>query len=135
MSSGLICRASALLLLAAGFALLFAADGVLPGLSAAAPGAASWPGQLLGSAWVGLGVLNWWNRSALLGGIYGRPFVAANFAFYVATALVLLRGASRAASPAGLWPAGAVAALLAAGYGVLLFRGPLERDRRAHGGN
>jgi hypothetical protein len=134
VSSSLLCRASAVLLFLGGVALLFAADTVLPAVAGTAPNAPSWPGQLLGSAWLGMSVLNWWNRSALLGGIYGRPFVAANFAFYVASALVLLRGASQAASPV-LWPAGVVAALLAAGYGVLLFRGPLERDRRAHGGS
>ena len=55
------------------------------------PPAAAWLGQLLGAAWLGVAALNWLQRTALLGGIYGRPVVFANTVMYVVSALSLLR--------------------------------------------
>jgi hypothetical protein len=78
-------------------------------------------------------MLNWANRFTVLGGIHQRPLVAANLALYLISALVLFRAAGRAGFPSVLWPIGATAAILAAAYAVLLFRGPLRRDVAAHG--
>ncbi len=135
MTSSLICRVSAAVLFVAGAALLFASDMALPGLVSGYPQNAFWLGQLLGAAWLGLAALNWWNRSTVLGGLHGRPVVAANMAVYLISALVLFRAAGQAGFSSALWPLGAAAALLAIVYGVLLFRGPLRRDRSAYGGS
>lgn len=35
--------------------------------------------QMLGAAFLGLTVLNWMSKGALIGGIYGRPVTMANF--------------------------------------------------------
>jgi hypothetical protein len=120
-------------LLIAGIALLFASDMVLPGLVSGYPETGLWLGQLLGAAWLGVAALNWWNRSKVLGGIHGRPVVAANMALYLISALVLFRAAGQAGFSSALWVLGTAAALLAIAYGVLLFRGPLRRDRDAYG--
>jgi len=106
---------------------------VLPRLVSGYPEAAFWLGQLLGAAWLGVAALNWLNRSTLLGGIYGRPVVAANMALYLVSALVLFRAAGQAGFSSALWPLGAAAAVLAIAYAVLLFRGPLRRDLGAQG--
>jgi hypothetical protein len=134
MNSSLISRVSAAVLFVAGASLLFASDLVLPGLVSGYPRTANWLGQLLGAAWLGMAALNWWNRFTVLGGIHGRPVVAANLALYLVSALVLLRAGGRAGFPAAVWPPGAAAAILAIAYGVLLFRGPFQRDRDATGG-
>jgi hypothetical protein len=131
VTSSLISRASASVLLLAGVALLFASDLVLPALVSGYPEPALWLGQLLGAAWLGMAALNWWNRSTVLGGFHGRPVVAANMALYLMSALVLFRAAARAGFPSALWLLDAAAAGLALAYGVLLFRGPLRRDRSA----
>jgi len=91
---------------------------VLPRLVPSYPEAASWLGQLLGAAWIGVAALNWWNRSTVLGGIHGRPVVAANLALYLISTLVLFRAAGQAGSPAALWPIGAAMAVLASAYGA-----------------
>lgn len=116
----MIARASALVLLAGGAAMLFAPDVVLPRLVAGYPPAGLWLGQLLGAAWLGFAALDWLGRGALLGGIYGRPVVMANAVLHFVGAMVLLR--------AGLFVYATPVVLLAAAYGLLLFRGPLAGD-------
>jgi predicted neutral ceramidase superfamily lipid hydrolase len=128
MISSLVSRSSAALLAAAGFSMLFAADAILPRLVPGFPPSATWIGQLLAGAWLGIAALNWLHKSAVLGGIYGRPIVMANLALYFISALVLLKAASRAESPATLYLLAAPAVILAIVYGALLLRGPLGND-------
>ncbi|MBS0326227.1 MAG: hypothetical protein JSS46_06725 [Proteobacteria bacterium] len=124
MVASVISRISALVLCVAGIALLFAPDVVLPSVLPAFPPSAAWVGQLLAAAWLGVAVLNWLQRRAALGGIYGRPTVLANLALYFISALSLLRAAASSAAPVPLWLTAVVAGLLAAAYALLLLRGP-----------
>ena len=128
LRSTLVSRVSAAVLLAAGLALLFAPDAVLPRLIPDYPTTALWFGQLLGGAWLGMAALNWGSRATILGGIYGRPIVLANLALYFIGALVMLGAARRATLPGAVWAAVALAAVLAVAYGWLLWRGPLPKD-------
>jgi hypothetical protein len=124
--SSLISRISAAVLLVGGLAMLFAAELVLPALVPGTAGAASLLGSLIAAGWLGMASLNWFQRSALLGGIYGRPIVLANFAFYLVTATGLVRPLlSRAAVP-WLWVVAAPASVLAVVYAALMFRGPFD---------
>jgi hypothetical protein len=91
------------------------------------PPAAAWVGQLLAAAWLGVAALNWLQRSAVLGGIYGRPIVLANLALYFVSALSLLRALMSAGTSSVLWLALAPSAVLAAVYGALLLRGPFDQ--------
>jgi hypothetical protein len=129
-----ISQASAALLAAGGLALLFASDVLLPRLVAGFPAAGAWLGQLLAAAWLGVAALNWLSRSALLGGIYGRPVVAANAALHFVSAAALLDVAAARGAGAAVRALFAAAALLAAAYGWLLLRGPFERDVARHRG-
>lgn len=112
----------------AGLAFLFVPDAVLPRLIPDYPPTALWLGQLLGAAWLGVAALNWWSRTTILGGIYGRPVVLANLAIYFIGALVMLSAARRAKLPGAVWMAVALAVVLAVAYGWLLWRGPLPKD-------
>lgn len=131
MTSTLITRISAAVFLIGGVAFLFAPDVLLPRLIAGFPPEASWLGQLLAAALLAMAALNWLSRSAVLGGVYGRPVVLANLAFYFISAIVLLK-ALQAGSATALLLLAAPAVLLALVYGMLLFRGPLEKDVQAH---
>lgn len=51
--------------------------------------------QVLGSALFGFAMLNWMNRHSRIGGIFGRPIVAANFAHSLTAALLLAHIAHR----------------------------------------
>jgi hypothetical protein len=126
--STLISRASALVLLIGGVALLFVPDAVLPRLVPGYPAAALWLGQLLGAAWLGVAALNWLNRSAVLGGLYRRPVVFTNLVLYFVSAMVLLKVAQRTGFSVVLVALAVPAVVLAIVYGALLLRGPFERD-------
>jgi len=114
--------------------LLFASDDVLPRLVSGFPGSGAWVGQLLAAALLALGAINWLSRSQLLGGIYGRPVVLANAAFYFIAATVTIRAAASGDTADALWVVAVLVSSLAAIYGWLLYRGPFERDFRASRG-
>jgi hypothetical protein len=124
--SSWVSRTSAAVLLAGGAALLFAADVILPILAPGHPSGAAWLGQLLGAAWLGVAALDWLQRGTPLGGIYGRPVVLANLTLYFVGAMVLLRALREPGAPRALWWVAAPMTALAAVYGVLLLRGPLD---------
>lgn len=132
MISTQVSRASAGVLLAGGLALLFAPDVVLPRLVPGFPAGGEWLGQLFAAALLGLAALNWLSRSSLLGGIYGRPVVLANTAFYFIAAMALLRHAVGRDVPAAFWVVAVPVTLLAGVYGWLLLRGPAEDDLQAY---
>lgn len=134
MIASSISRISAALLLIAGIVLLFAADDLLPRLVSGFPESGAWVGQLLAAALLALGAINWLNRSQLLGGIYGRPVVLANAAFYFIAATVTLRAAASGDTADALWLVAALVSPFAVAYGWLLFRGPFERDFQASRG-
>ena len=129
--SSVLSRVSALVLLLGGLALLFAPDVLLPALVPGFPRGAAWLGQLLAAAWLGVAALNWVQRAAVLGGIYGRPVVLANGALYLVSALSLLRALIGGVAPRAIWLACAPTALLAAAYWALLLRGPFDPLRPA----
>lgn len=126
MISSLVSRLSAAVLLLGGVTLLFAPDVVLPALVADFPPAAMWLGQLLAAAWLGVAALNWLQRGALLGGIYGRAVVLANCALYFISTLSLLRALVDGSAPPLLWLVFTPLAVLAVVYGALLLRGPFD---------
>ena len=47
--------------------------------------------QLAGALYIAFALLNWSAKGALLGGIYGRPIVLANFSHFAIGAIVLLK--------------------------------------------
>jgi len=128
VTSRSISSASALILVAGGVTLLFAPDFLLPRIAPGFPPSALWLGQLLGAAWLGMAALDWLSRSTMLGGIYGRPVVFANAAFYLIGALTVLRAASRAPTSIVLWAVAVPLVVLAIAYGWLLYRGPFEKE-------
>ena len=130
MNSARLSRASAGLLAIGGILLIFAADEVLPRLIPGFPAAAAWSGQLLGGAWLAIAALNWMNRGARLGGIYGRPVVMTNAVVYFVSAMVLLKVVSRPDRSTPVVIVTALFVLFAGVYGWLLYRGPFDRDSK-----
>jgi hypothetical protein len=131
MMSSVLSHISALLLFVAGLVLLFAPDVVLPAVVPGFPAAGAWLGQLLAAAWLGVAVLTWLQRKAVLGGIYGRPTVLANLALYFISALSLLRVLLNHGAVPILWVLVAIMCVLALAYGALLLCGPFGVSERA----
>lgn len=119
--------ASALLYLVAGMAFIFAGDELLRAAGAEGTAVEVALVQLLGAALFGLGMMNWMNRFAQVGGIYGRPLVVANFANGFIGALMLVHVARQAPMTAPLAAGLATYALLALGFGARLIGSPVRR--------
>jgi len=136
MSGGIISRVSAGFLAFAGLSLLFAADQILSRHIPGFPTDGYWFGQLLGAACLAMANLNWLSRRALLGGIYGRPVVAANAVGYFIAAMVMLKPMLRGEFSAGGWLIVVPVTALAVAYGWLMLRGPFAQDaaRKAEAG-
>ena len=127
MISSLVTRTSAALLLVGGLALLFAPDVLLPRIVPGFPPTALWLGQLLAAAWIGVATLNWSHRSAVLGGIYGRPVVFANAVLFLVSALGMVKALQAPNASGALWFFAVPAIVLATAYFALLFRGPFDQ--------
>lgn len=119
---------SAILLMVGGLATLFAPVEIAALLANSGEPAGALVVQLLGGALFAFGFLDWMNRFATIGGIYGRPVVAANLAFFFIAATTFARRAFRggAGESAGLptWAALAICALLAIGYARIMYSSP-----------
>lgn len=88
--------------------------------------------QIIGSAVFGFAMLNWMNRYARIGGLFGRPIVAANLAHAGIAALLLGRLASRV--PFSTLPVMALAlyGLIALAFGFKFFVQPKTVAERVH---
>lgn len=86
--------------------------------------------QLFGAALIGIGVMNWYGREMMLGGVYGRVLVNGNFAFWLIAFLVSLRGRLSGFSTSFFWIEIALYLGFAVAFGLMFFRGPLHHATR-----
>ncbi len=114
---------AAAVLFAAGAALLFAPGELLRLYGASVSPVGLHVAQLLGAALLGFGALDWLARGMVLGGIYGRPVVAANMAQSGISALVLLRAVMDEPANPALWVTMLVTGTFASAFAWLLLRG------------
>ena len=77
--------------------------------------------QAVGAAFLGFGMLNWLSRYSLVGGIYGRPVVAANFAHAFAAAALLVKAVPRGNGSPLTWVALGIYGVLAVLFGIKFF--------------
>ena len=82
--------------------------------------------QLLGAFSLGLAMLNWMNRGARIGGIYGRPVSMPNFLSFSVGALALVKGsvAQQFAIEAGALAA--IYSVFAVWFGWVVFTHPAD---------
>ena len=114
---------SAIVLAAAGLALLFAPAEVQRAVARSQP-AAPMVLQLWSAALLGLAAADWAGRGLTLGGIYGRALVAGNTVHWTVGALAAIRALLDGPRPPALWAAMLVYALLALGFNWILRRHP-----------
>lgn len=116
---------TAIVLGAAALALIFAPELALARLAMAHTPPASALAQLYGAALFGLAMTSWFARTMLLGGIYGKAVVTGGFAHALVGVFALFHTLRASPSNVLVWGACAVYALLAIGFGTLMFgRGP-----------
>jgi hypothetical protein len=112
------------LLFGCGAAALFAPQEIGTLLGRGGPGPSPLMVQLLGAGLLSLGFLDWFTRFSTIEGIYGRPVLMTNFAYFFIVAATLLRHAAAPGSTLVTWIGAGISGVLAAWFGRLLFFPP-----------
>jgi hypothetical protein len=127
MPSWILLTSTAFIYLLGGLTLIFAPTPVaelLGGPLSVAP----WVVQMGGAGWCGFATLNWLGRGMVVGGIYGRPLIAANLVHALMVTLVLAKAASRGQLPPALWSIALGFAVLTVAHGVRMYGQPAEAE-------
>jgi hypothetical protein len=124
--SRILMLASAVVMALAGLGASFLADDLVRWSGAPVAPLAVLLVQLLGAIYLGMAMLNWSVRDAVIGGIYGRPVAMANILHFVPAAIACLKLVLRTPQPGAVWAVAAVYAVFATSFLVLTFRHPLR---------
>jgi hypothetical protein len=124
MSTRLLLTASALFMGATGIAGSFLPHEILRAAGIAPTGMLPLLVQLLAALLFAFAMVNWLARGSLIGGIYNRPILVGNVAHFTIGALALAKATMAGEGNVVLT---IVYAAFAIGFGMLLFRSPVER--------
>lgn len=127
-TSTAITTSSAVVLAMGGIALLFGSDELLAPVLPGATAGVAVLGQLIAGGWLAMAWLNWNQRRLIVGGIYARPTVLANFMLYLVSASSLVHRLMAGGAPALLVALALLFGVLTLVYTMLLLRGPFGSD-------
>lgn len=82
--------------------------------------------QITGGLYLGFAILNWMNRNAPMGGIYGKPVATANLIHFLVVALMLVKQVWNGDLGNGFLILCVLYTLFAAGFATTLFRDPFS---------
>lgn len=123
INTKLLMTASAAVTGVLGFGAMILPEELMSVLGAPTEGLSILPVKLLGSAYIGMALLNWMAREKLIGGIYSRPVAAGNFIHFFAAAIVLVDQLTVGSHPEVLSVGAVTFAALAASFGYVVFAG------------
>ncbi|GGF23160.1 hypothetical protein [Echinicola rosea] len=87
--------------------------------------------QVMGAMYIGFAILNWTQKNSLIGGIYNRPLVLANFSHFMIGGLPLLKTVIlKTTSSSLLIAATIIYVIFALLFGWLMFRHPLVKQEK-----
>ncbi|MDQ6647946.1 MAG: hypothetical protein M3Y93_12080 [Pseudomonadota bacterium] len=128
-TSTTITTSSAVVLAVGGIALLFGSNELLAPMVPGASAGITVLGQMVAAGWLAVAWLNWNQRQMVIGGIYGRPTVLANFTLYLISVSSLAHRLMAGGAPVVLLVLALLFGLLTLVYAMLLLRGPFGSDR------
>lgn len=79
--------------------------------------------QTLGASLLAFGILNWMTRSNILGGIYGKPLMTANFVYFLVTTIAYLKSKEDGIT----WAMTAICGIFAVSFGYVTFTHPFDK--------
>lgn len=91
MNTKILMIASAVFLMASGFGLTFIPEEISKYLNAGTNQSSILFLQILGSLYLGFGMLNWMTKNNLIGGIYSKPLVVGNLAHFLISSFALIK--------------------------------------------
>ncbi len=122
--------ASSLAMGAAGLAFTFIPEEVLKLLQSEINRPSNLLPQITGALYVGFAMLNWMNRYSVIGGIYNKPTVMANFAHFFIGAMALIKGMrANPGQSSLLWVITVVYILFAVIFGWLFYKNPSAKTQ------
>lgn len=80
--------------------------------------------QLCGALLFGFGMLNWMVKGSLIGGIYNKGIVVANFAHFFIGSSILIKQYAKNTDLSYLLVLGIIYSIFSIGFGYLLFNSP-----------
>lgn len=80
--------------------------------------------QLCGALLFGFGMLNWMVKGSLIGGIYNKGVVVANFAHFFIGSSILIKQYAKNTDMSYLLILGIIYSIFSIGFGYLLFNSP-----------
>lgn len=123
MNTRLFMASQAGILGSTGILLLFVPEWIAGGLEGGTVPAYFWT-QVAAAGTLAFAAQNWFGRSAIYGGIYGKPIVFGNLVFGIVTSMALLKMILGDGGSAQMMVLLLIYGQFAAGYALLLFRGP-----------
>jgi len=130
MNTNVLMTTSAVSLLTAGIILTFLPDEILKYAYLENTRPLQLLLQIIGALYFGFGMLNWMNKSGLIGGIYNRPVAVANFTHFFIAGLALIKGImANPDLPKTIWIVSCVYLIFAISFGIVLFRHPLTEKK------
>ncbi len=130
MNTKIVMTTSSLILGATGILLTFSPDLLLRSLNIEINHTSSLLVQVIGGLYLGFCMLNWMTKYSLIGGIYNRPMVIANFTHFLIAGLAIDKSLlSNPGLPKPLWIAGVVYTTLGCLFIILMFRHPVNTNK------
>jgi hypothetical protein len=84
--------------------------------------------QIMGAMYFSFAMINWFAKSNVIGGIYGKPIAIGNFTHFSISSLALIKGVNIDTSSAIILVATLIYLIFAILFGYIAFGNPIKRD-------
>lgn len=83
--------------------------------------------QIMGAMYFAFAMINWFAKSNLIGGIYGKPIAIGNFAHFAIASLALVKGVNIDTNSSVILAISAIYLIFAILFGYIAFGNPIKR--------
>ncbi len=129
MNTKLLMTSSAMILALIGISLIFLPKEILDYLELSVSDTLELLMQIIGSFYFAFAMLNWMSKGSIIGGIYNRPLVMANWTHFVIAGLALIKGVL--ANPSlsyVIWSIAIIYSIFAILFGIVAFKHPVSEN-------
>ena len=129
MNTKLLMTSSAMILALIGISLIFLPKEILDYLELSVSDTLELLMQIIGSFYFAFAMLNWMSKGSIIGGIYNRPLVIANWTHFVIAGLALIKGVLANPSLSYIiWSIAIIYPIFAILFGIVAFNHPVSEN-------
>ena len=130
MNTKLLMTSSAMILALIGISLIFLPKEILDYLELSVSDTLELLMQIIGSFYFAFAMLNWMSKGSIIGGIYNRPLVMANWTHFVIAGLALIKGVLDNPSLSYvIWSIAIIYSIFAILFGIVAFKHPVSENK------